>query len=71
MYFLLYLSKSMETVRFRDLTDFCRDDYLEGLERHFLGFDFWELQEVCRIFVSSDLFRAKYCDSRKHLLMKL
>ena len=35
------------------------------------GSDFWELQEVCRLFVSSDLFRAKYCDSYKHLLMKL
>ena len=39
MYFLLYLSKSMETVRISDLTDFVEDYYLEELERHFeVGF---------------------------------
>ena len=37
MYFLLYLSKSMDTVRISDLTDFVEDDYLEELERHFRG----------------------------------
>ena len=53
-----------------NLTDFVEDDYLEELERHFRGSDFWEHQEVCKLFVSSDLFRDKYCDSYKHLLMK-
>ena len=43
MYFLLYLSKSMETVRISDLTDFVEDYYLEELERHLRGSIFGKL----------------------------
>ena len=71
MYFLLYLRRSMETVRIIDLTDFVEDYYLEELERHCEGSDFWEHQEVYKTVLSANLFRDKYCNSYRHLLIKL
>ena len=53
-----------------NLTDFVEDDYLEELERHFRGSDFWEHQEVYNTVLSTNLFRDKYCGSYKHLLIK-
>ena len=54
----------------RDLTDFVEYFYLEELERDFEGSDFWEHQEVYKTVLSTNLFRDKYCDSYRHLLIK-
>ena len=54
-----------------NLTDFVEDFYLEELERHFEGSDFWEHQEVYKTVLSANLFKDKYCNSYRHLLIKL
>ena len=71
MYFLLYFSKLMETVRVSDLTDFVEYYYLEELERHFVGSIFWSFQEVCKLSWFLDLFMSKVHSSCMQWLMKL
>ena len=70
MYFLLYLTKSMETVRVSDLTNFVEDYYLEELERHFRGLIFESFQEVFKLSWFSDLFMSKVQNSCMQWLMK-